>query len=417
MPQMGFDMKEGTVVRWLLPEGSNVKVGDAVAEIETDKAVVEFESTASGVLRKMLVPEGSTVLVGDPIAIVGSVDEELPAIETKIVDSSDEVPDSSVDVIAPLSPDAAAQEIPESDLVEEIHEVRASPVARRLADEKGIDLSKVKGTGPGQRITKADLLAYEASMPEDFSSLPLEIRHPESVQISGTDDTVSDKQPLSKMRNQIARVTVKSKQETPHFYVSADINMTWAMQMRQQINGDSIPGTAKVSVNDLIIKACVEALKKYPKFNASFVDDSIKMNKGINVGIAIAEDEGLILPAIIGCEKQSLLEIAQSSKDLIERSKSGTLRPEEYTGGTFSISNLGMFDVSSFIAIILPPQSAVLAVGTVSKKPIVIDEQVNGADMMTATLSVDHRISDGAEGARFLVEVKRLLENPLSLVM
>ena len=411
MPQMGFDMKEGTVVRWLLPEGSNVKVGDAVAEIETDKAVVEFESTASGVLRKVLVPEGSTVLVGDSIAIVGSVDEELPAIETKIVDSSDEVTDSSVDVIVPQSSDTVAQKIPESDLVEEIHEVRASPVARRLADEKGIDISKVKGTGPGQRITKGDLLAYEA-MPKDLSAST-----PESVQVSDPDNAGSDKQPLSKMRNQIARVTVKSKQETPHFYVSADINMTWAMQMRQQINGDSLPGTAKVSVNDLIIKACVEALKKYPKFNAFFIDDSIKMNKWINVGIAIAEDDGLILPAIIGCEKQSLLEIAQSSKDLIERSKSGTLRPEEYTGGTFSISNLGMFDVSSFIAIILPPQSAVLAVGTVSKKPAVIDEQVNVADMMTATLSVDHRISDGAEGARFLVEVKRLLENPLSLVM
>lgn len=412
MPQMGFDMKEGTVVRWLLTEGSDVKVGDPVAEIETDKAVVEFESTASGVLRKVLVPEGSTVSVGESIAIVGSADEELPSIETKIVDSSDEVPDSSIDIIAPQSPDEARQEIPESDLVEEIHEVRASPVAKRLADEKGIDLSKVEGTGPGQRITKADLLAYESSMPKDLS-----VSTPKLVQVSGTDDVGSDKQPLSKMRNQIARVTVKSKQETPHFYVSADINMTWAMQMRQQINGDSIPGIAKVSVNDLIIKACVEALKKYPKFNASFVDDSIKMNKGINVGIAIAEDEGLILPAIIGCERQSLLEIAQSSKDLIERSKSGTLRPEEYTGGTFSISNLGMFDVSSFIAIILPPQSAVLAVGTVSKKPVVIDEQVNVADMMTATLSVDHRISDGAEGARFLVEVKRLLENPLSLVM
>jgi len=409
---MGFDMKEGTVVRWLLTEGSDVKVGDPVAEIETDKAVVEFESTASGVLRKVLVPEGSTVSVGESIAIVGSADEELPSIETKIVDSSDEVPDSSIDIIAPQSPDEARQEIPESDLVEEIHEVRASPVAKRLADEKGIDLSKVEGTGPGQRITKADLLAYESSMPKDLS-----VSTPKLVQVSGTDDVGSDKQPLSKMRNQIARVTVKSKQETPHFYVSADINMTWAMQMRQQINGDSIPGIAKVSVNDLIIKACVEALKKYPKFNASFVDDSIKMNKGINVGIAIAEDEGLILPAIIGCERQSLLEIAQSSKDLIERSKSGTLRPEEYTGGTFSISNLGMFDVSSFIAIILPPQSAVLAVGTVSKKPVVIDEQVNVADMMTATLSVDHRISDGAEGARFLVEVKRLLENPLSLVM
>ena len=412
MPQMGFDMKEGTVVRWLLPEGSDVEVGDAVAEIETDKAVVEFESTASGVLRKVLVPEGSTALVGDPIAIVGSIDEELPSIETRIVDSSEEVTKSSVDVIAPRVSSTVVQETPKSDLIEEIHEVRASPVARRLADEKGMDLSKVKGTGPGQRITKDDILAYEASMAKNLSAST-----PQSVPISSTDAVGSNKQPLSKMRNQIARVTVKSKQEIPHFYVSTDINMTWAIQMRQQINKDSLSGTAKVSVNDLIIKACVEALKKYPKFNASFIDDSIQMNQGINVGIAIAEDEGLILPAIIGCEKKSLLEIAQSSKDLIERSKSGALRTEEYTGGTFSISNLGMFDVSSFIAIILPPQSAVLAVGTVSKKPVVIDEQLTVADTMTATLSVDHRISDGAEGALFLVEVKRLLENSLSLVM
>ena len=226
-----------------------------------------------------------------------------------------------------------------------------------------------------------------------------------------------EKVPLTKMRQQIARVTIKSKQETPHFYVSAEVDMTQAMALRKQINDNLQDDGIRVSVNDMVIKAVVNALKKYPKFNAYFAGDSIQMNAGINVGMAIATDEGLIMPAILDCANKSLAQISTASKDLVKRSQAGTLNSKEYTGGSFSISNMGMFDVSSFVAIIQPPQSAVLAVGTVQKRPVVQDDKIAIADMMTATLSVDHRVSDGAEGAKFIVEVKTQLENPLKLLV
>lgn len=219
------------------------------------------------------------------------------------------------------------------------------------------------------------------------------------------------------MRQQIARVTVRSKTEKPHFYVSADIDMTQAMELRQQINKTLESEGVRITVNDFVVFACIAALKAYPKFNAYYENDGIHMNDTINIGIAVAEEEGLIVPAIMDCANKSLSAIAIASKDLAERAQRGSLRPEEYTGGTFAISNLGMFDVSSFTAIIQPPQSAVLAVGTVTKKPVVKDDEITIAQMMTATLSADHRIVDGAEGARFVVEIKRLLENPLSLMV
>ena len=408
MPQMGYDMQEGTLVRWLKAEGSSVELGEAVAEIETDKAVVEFESTAAGVLRRILVQEGANVPVGQPIAVVGAADEEIPETETPDkVEAAPETPVAGDGGIPLPPPQVQAEEpaAPDSDRA-----VRASPIARRLAEEKGVDLAQVRGTGPGSRIIKEDVLAYATSRPEPAP--PTEVAAaPRSEAVPG------EKVPLTRMRQQIARVTVQSKQETPHFYVSAEIDMTQAMEIRRQINADLEERGQRVTVNDMVIKACVGALRRYPKFNASFAGDGVQMNETINVGIAIAEEQGLIVPAIMDCADRSLVDIAAASKDLIERSKSGTLRPQEYTGGTFSISNMGMFEVSSFMAIILPPQSAMLAVGAVAKTPVVRNDQVTLADVMTATLSVDHRVSDGAEGARFLVEVKRLLQNPASLLL
>ena len=229
--------------------------------------------------------------------------------------------------------------------------------------------------------------------------------------------TPGEKVPMSRMRQQIARVTVRSKQEAPHFYVSSEVDMTEAMALRERLNAASEEVVVRVTVNDLIIRASVGALVKYPRFNATFAGDAIQMNEAINIGIAIAQEEGLILPAIMDCGGRSLAQIATASKDLIDRSKGGTLHPQEYSGGTFSISNLGMFDVSSFVAIIQPPQTAVLAVGKVAKRPVVKDGEIAIADVMTASLSVDHRVADGAEGALFLGEAKRLLENPLSLLL
>ena len=400
MPQMGYDMQEGTLVRWLKSEGSEVKLGETIAEIETDKAVVELESAATGVLRKLLVSEGATVPVGRPIGVIGAEDEEIPddIVQEPPAEEPPAAEADSVPLPAPQAP-AEAPAAPSG-------EVRASPVARRLAEERGIDLTQVTGTGPGGRITKEDVASFEG--PAGAGAAP-----PAAPVPIGAGEVV----PLSRMRQQIARVTIKSKQEIPHFYVTAEIDMTQAVALRRQVNEGLEQEGVRVSINDLIIKACVGALKLYPKFNASFVEDGIRMSEAINVGIAIAEEDGLIVPAIMDCAGKSLAQIATASKDLIERSQGGTLHPQEYTGGTFSISNLGMFDVSSFVAIIQPPQSAVLAVGTVAERPAVRNGQVVAASMMNATLSVDHRVSDGAEGARFVVEVKRLLESPALLLL
>lgn len=428
MPQMGYDMLEGTVVRWLMTEGSEVNIGDALAEIETDKAVVEFEATEPGLLRKILVAEGATVPVGQVIAIVGDADEDISALETgdaSPAPAPEPAPAEEVleeEPAIPLPPPAAAADT-------EAHTTggfRASPVARRLADERGIDLRHIQGTGPGGRITKGDVLAFEpgdapAVVPEEpAEEPPAPVEPPKPVAtppVAAPVEAAGELVPMSRVRQQIARVTAKSKREAPHFYVSAEIDMTKAMDLRKQINATLESEGVRVSVNDMIIRACAEALKGFPNLNSYYTDDGIQMNDGINIGIAIAGEQGLILPAIMESGTMSLAEIAKASKDLVERATKGTLHPREYTGGTFAVSNLGMFDVTSFIAIIQPPQSAVLAVGTVAPRPIADGGEIKIASMMTATISADHRVTDGAESAQFLVAVKKMLEDPMSLLV
>ena len=475
MPQMGYDMHEGTVVRWLKAEGDEVQVGEPIAEIETDKAVVEFESTAAGVLSKVLVQEGSSVPVGDPIGIIGAAGEEVaaeddadePAAEAESVPVAETAPPPA----EPIEP-APAPEPPQAEAqVLDAGEVRASPVARRIAQERGIDLSQVPGTGPGGRITREDVLSFEppaaseeapaaevmdeepaAEVPEEgpVAEVPEETLTAEVAEEEPTAE-VTEEEPaaevmeelpvaevteeapaaeapeapadeaetivLTRMRQQIARVTVKSKTEIPHFYVSADIDMTEAMSLRSQINERMQSEGVRISVNDLVIMASASALQKHPKFNSYFLDDAIQIQRRINIGIAIAEEEGLIIPAVMDCAGKSLGEVARASKDLIGRAKTGTLSPEEYTGGTFTVSNMGMYDVSSFAAIIHPPQAAVLAVGTVAKRPVVRGDEIAIAQVMTATLSADHRVADGAEGAVLLMEIKKALENPFSFLV
>ena len=411
MPQMGYDMQEGKLIRWLKAEGSEVEVGEAVAEIETDKAVVEFESYASGILSRILVLEGATVPVGQPIAIVGAEGEVLP-------DPIVEAPSPSVETISeqpePSSPQAPILQdlVPvEPDLA-----VRASPVARRIADERGIDISQVEGTGPAGRVTRDDVLGFEPET-DAVAAGSQASPEPDIAPLAATAEVAGETVPLTRMRQQIARVTVASKREKPHFYVTSEVEMTQAMQLRQQVN-DSLRGQhLRVNVNDLIIKACVQALIDHPRFNAFFVDDGIQMNDGINIGIAIAEKEGLIVPAIMDCADMSLKDVATAVRDLAERAKSGALRAEEYAGGTFTVSNLSMFEITGLVAIIPPPQTAVLGVGAVTKKPIVRDDEIVIGQMMTVALSSDHRVVDGADSARFLSDLKRMLENPLSLLL
>ena len=436
MPQMGYDMEEGTVVRWLKEEGSTVGRNEPVAEIETDKAVVEFESEAEGVLLRIVASEGSIVPVGETIALVGLEGEEADNVPSA---GSTESTDSDITIREELTSESERHEVQEpirnttQESSESIPTTRilATPVARRIADELGIDLKQVAGSGPGGRITKKDVETFdpasststketnfEMSSSETPEQSPAEIPEPVS---ETTDPSVNsmpgEKEPLSRMRQQIARVTVKSKTEKPHFYVSAEIDMTKAMALRKQVNDQLSDDGVRITVNDLIVKACIESLKKYPKFNAYFQDDGIQFNNTINIAVAIAGEEGLIVPAILDCGGKTLRELSQMVKDLANRSASGTLNNQEYTGGTFAISNLGMFDVTGFLAIIHPPQSAVLAVGTVAEKPVVRDGELAVANIMNATISADHRIVDGVEGAEFIVEVKRLLENPMGLIV
>lgn len=436
MPQMGYDMEEGTVVRWLKEEGSPISRNEAVAEIETDKAVVEFESEVEGILLNIVAVEGSVVPVGGTIAVVGADGEEIVFDSPSLISENDPQPNQKAEPISVQASDSETSENATSAVLAK-DRVMATPVARRIADEIGLDLSEVDGSGPGGRITKKDVENFDRdqthshSIPSDESDVDT-LTEPEIEDIAPVESLVpatepevpassltktEGKEPLTRMRQQIARVTVKSKTEKPHFYVSAEINMTRAMSLRGQVNEQLSEEGLRITVNDLVVKACVASLKKYPKFNAYYEDDGIQYNDIINIAVAISEQEGLIVPAVIDCGDKSLRQLSHMIKDLAERSASGTLSPQEYTEGTFAISNLGMFDVTSFVAIIHPPQSAVLAVGTVSEKPVARDGEISIAQIMTATLSADHRIVDGAESAQFLIEVKSLLENPMGLVL
>ncbi len=453
MPQLGYDMREGTVVRWVKQEGDEVVANEVIAEIETDKAVVEFKPTTGGVLRRIVAGEGEAVPVGELIAVIGDADEALP----------DDL-GAPAQAAAPAEPAAApsAPLAPAPGAAAPAGEVRASPIARRLARERGVDLAAITGTGPGGRIVEADVLAAADAARAAAeagrvlaSPLARRLARENGLELEGITGTGpggrivevdinaalaaraaappaamepapatepvaepegAERADLSRMRQAIARVTSDSKQQAPHFYVAVDIDMTAAMALRRDIN-DELPSSSRVSVNDLIVKASALAIGKHPKFNSFFRGDHLQMNPSVNVGIAIALESGLIVPGIPECESKTLAQIAAASRDLIDRANNGTLQAEEYAGTTYSVSNLGMFDVDSFTAIIFPPHAAILAVGAVKEQPVARDGQLAIAEIMKATLSVDHRVADGAEAAQFLMEIKRLLEKPVSLLL
>ena len=451
MPQMGYDMHEGKVVRWLKKEGEEVTRGEVIAEIETDKATVEYEAYTGGVMAKIVAEEGIAIPVGGLIAVMTAPGEAIP--EDILTDAAIAL---AADSPAPAAGAVQALEGPISAAVAlaDTEEVRASPLARRLAKERGFDLATITGTGPGGRITEADIpeqgaavapaalassngyikasplakrLARERGI--DLGTLTgtgpggrvIEADVPEHAVPAAAESVapatlVSENVELSRMRQAIARVTSDSKRDAPHFYVALDVDMTKAMSFRRDLN-DELDAENRVSVNDLIVKASAIAIGRHPKFNSFFRDDHLQMNAAINVGIAIALESGLIVPGVNGCESKSLVEIAAASRDLVSRANSGTLRNDEYSGTTFSVSNLGAFDIESFTAIIFPPHAAILAVGTVKEQPVVRDGELAIAQIMKATLSTDHRVADGAEAAQFLVEIKKLLQNPISLVI
>ena len=411
MPSMGADMTEGTIVKWLKAEGDQIGRGDKLAEVETDKTVVEMEAYAEGLLRKIVVSEGSLVQVGAVIAFIGDADDEVPEVAAA-APAAEAAPEAPAGTPAPAptptpEPVQQAALAPVAVPASQGGRIKASPIARKIAEEKGVDIAAITGTGPGGRITKSDV--------ENFTPSPgFAVSGGRSPVVLDGSDT-----PLSSMRQAIARVTVRSKTEAPHYYVTHEIDMSAAMTFRRQLNEALAEEGDRVSVNDLIMMALTKALIKYPKWNSFFDGDKLIGHPSINLGVAIALDEGLIVPAVIDIQNMSLVEISRAVRDLGKRARGdgGNLTQAELTQGTFGISNLGMFGTDTFSAIIVPPNAGIIAVGTVKEKPVVRDGKVVVASMMNATISADHRVGDGAEAAVFLGEFQKNLENPARLML
>lgn len=386
MPKLTDTMEEGVLLAWKKREGDPVQAGEALAEIETDKAVMDLEAFASGILRKILVQDGETVMSGTLMAVIADADEDItPALTDRVT----AVP-STGGTTSTAASRATVPTVPPA--VAEGARPIASPRAKTLAAERGIDLSTLIGTGPGGRIVEEDVLNARAPARPPMPA--------------GTD------QPLSQMRKAIARAMVQSKAPVPHFYLTNEIAMEQAEQLRDQLKLSRQPHP---SITDLLIKAAALALSRHPEINVSYTGDGIRRYTSIDVGIAVGMEDGLITPVIRDCGAKTLADISTETRVLIERAKQKRLQPHEYTGATFSISNLGMFEVENFIAVLMPPQAASMAVGAIRDVPVVTKGSVGIGRRMKVTLSCDHRVLDGLMGAEFLKEFKRILEHPQEL--
>lgn len=384
MPKLTDTMEEGVLLEWKKREGDPVQAGEALAEIETDKAVMDLEAFASGILRKILVQNGETVESGKLLGVIGEADEDITEALSDTIMSA--AATSAKPAAAPATSSAP------SPLPIEESRIIASPRARALAAERGIDLSRVTGTGPGGRIVEEDVVKTQGPA--------------ESAMPAGTDH------PLTQMRKAIAKATVQSKAPVPHFYLTREIDMEAAEQFRRQLKKGR---QSHPSMTDLLIKAVALALRKHPELNVSYVGDAIRRYERVDIGVAVGMEDGLITPVIRDCSAKTLEAISAESRVLIERAKQKRLRPQEYSGATFSISNLGMFGVDNFLAVLIPPQAASLAVGAVRDVPVIVAGAVKAGRSMQVTLSCDHRAIDGVMGAKFLTELKRLLEAPHEL--
>jgi pyruvate dehydrogenase E2 component (dihydrolipoamide acetyltransferase) len=431
MPKMGDAMEEGTLLRWLKQVGDNVNAGDPIAEIETDKVTLEIEAADSGVLSKTLAPEGSVVPIGQAIAVIGEDDgtaeaAAAPAPEAAAAPApaAEAAPApapvaAAAPVAAPAAPPTAPAAATNGHAAGSGERLRASPLVKRLAAEHGIDLAAISGTGPGGRIIRDDIAPYltgakplPAAAPAEATPAPAAAAAPAAAPRPGA--VVTD---LSRIKKTTGKRMIESKLAAPHFYVTTDIDMGAAVAFRKQINAGVDEDGVKVSFNDMVVKAAALALREFPNLNSSLENDQLHTHPNIDVNIAVALPEGLIAPFIPGADEKSLGTVARMAKDLIGRARNGGLQPNEYQGGTFTVSNLGMYEVDEFISIINPPQAAILAVGSIAEAPVVKDGKVVPGHRMKVTLSADHRVTDGAEVARFLQIVKRLLENPMRLAV
>jgi pyruvate dehydrogenase E2 component (dihydrolipoamide acetyltransferase) len=412
MPKLSPTMTEGQLTIWHKKEGDPIAIDDLLAEVETDKATMEFRSFDKGTLLKLLVPTGSQVLLGQPVAIIGNPGEDVsklvasaPATATS---TSTPTPTSTPPATPTATPAAASNHVAPTD-----GRVRASPYVRKIAREREIDLGVVAGTGPRGRIVARDL----ENLPPPTAT----------IHALAPRADADDVRPLSMMRKTIARRLTESKQNVPHFYLSIDVDAAPISRLREQINDDlaataprngaSESAALKVSINDLLIKACAIGLVRVPECNASFTPEAILVHRRVDISVAVAIPEGLVTPVVRMADKKSIVSIAQEVRELAARAKAKKLRPEEMADGTFSISNLGMFGIDSFAAVINPPEGAILAVGKIRQEPVVWEGAVVPGQRLAMTLSCDHRVVDGAVGARFLAELRSLIERPTQMLV
>lgn len=416
MPRLSDTMQEGTITRWLKKPGDEVKRGDVLAEVETDKANMEIEAYENGILEQVLVNEGETVPIGQIIARIGSganVQQQsaVPARSESSAAAAASVAQPTAtnsQAVAPTSTPATRSEPRE---FSRNGQVKASPLARRMAEEHNIDLQLVHGTGPGGRIVRDDIedfLSQRTTLAAPQPAAPAADVAPVVAVPQLPDDEIIT---FSQMQKTVARRLTESKQTVPHFYVSTEIDMTDALAMRQTLNAALSEDGIKISVNDMVVRAVALALEKFPEMNSSFKDNQFIRHKHVNIGIAVDVPNGLVVPVLRDVDTKGLRTIAREAKALIEKARANKLALSDFQGGTFSVSNLGMMDVSDFIPVINPPEAAILAVASTRKTFVPVNDQPVLRDIMKVTVSADHRIVYGANVARFLQEVKRLLQN------
>ena len=425
MPALSPTMEEGTLAKWLVKEGDTVASGDILAEIETDKATMEFEAVDEGTVAKILIPEGSDgVKVGTPIAILAGEGEsvEAPAAKPAPKAEGPKKEEPKVEAAPPAkgggeTPAATPKPAAPAPKADTGDRIKASPLARRLAEAQGIDLSTLTGSGPGGRIVRADLgkaaggaMAAPAAAPVAAGLQPVE------AELAFTDGVPHDAVKLSNMRKTIARRLTESKQQIPHIYLTVDIRLDALLKLRGELNAGLEKRGVKLSVNDMLIKALALALVEVPECNVSFAGDQLIKYTRADISVAVSIPNGLITPIIVGADGKAISAISKEMTDLAGRAKEGKLQPNEYQGGTASLSNMGMFGIKHFEAVINPPQAMIMAIGAGEKRPYVIDDSLQIATIMSATGSFDHRAIDGADGARLMKAFKELCESPLGLV-
>lgn len=405
MPALSPTMTEGNLTKWLKKEGDKVKPGDVMAEIETDKATMEVEAVDEGIIGKIIVAAGTkNVPVNNLIALLLEEDESADSIkdytQKNLVSTSSKSEEKSA--VAPISSPAASQQLPTA--ASTSSRIKASPLAKRIAQDKGVDLACILGSGPHGRIIKDDVLNAKTS---SIGSSHILRRH--LVEYQAIEN--------SNIRRVIAKRLLESKQNIPHFYLSIECNIDRLLQLRQEMNSitNQEKPEYKISVNDCVIKAVALALAEVPEANASWTEESILQYNNVDVSVAVAIDGGLITPIICNADQKSLANISNEMKDLAKRARNNALKPEEFQGGGFSISNLGMYGIKQFQAIVNPPQACIMAVGASNKRPVVINDQISIATIMDISISCDHRVVDGTVGANFLASFKKFIENPLRL--